>query len=176
MPGLIGPPWMARSLLIGIIASFAIGARAMAEDQQKISLPTDHDLAELKTRNKDVQKLLQSRYGKVSLTKSKTDLALLQKLVDDGVPSKSETYKLQSLGLVLGEVFAKELELHWVIVEDEYGRDLALQYEKSSMIVFPLTMISKRIEKGEKPKLSSLFEMIQEELGRFKKKADPIHQ
>ena len=68
----------------------------------------------------------------------------------------------------MGEVFAKELGFHWVIVEDQYGRDLALQYEKTSIIIFPLTMISKRVEKGEKPNLADIFGFIRQEVRRMK--------
>jgi hypothetical protein len=157
-------------VLLGVLlASLGIGGSAMADDNQKVTLPTTADLAELKTRNQEVERLLQYRYKGVSLSKSQPDLALLQRLIDDGVPAKTETYKLQSLGLVLGEVFAKELGFHWVVVEDQYGRDLALQYEKTSIIVFPLTMISKRVEAGEKPKVATLFEATKKDLPRLKK-------
>ena len=36
-----------------------------------------------------------------------------------------------------------------MVVEDEHGRDLALRDRDTSIILFPMTMISKRIERGE---------------------------
>ena len=43
------------------------------------------------------------------------------------------------------------------MVEDQYGRDPALKYKDSSIIIFPLTMISKRVEKGEQVDVFALF-------------------
>jgi len=35
------------------------------------------------------------------------------------------------------------------MIEDEYGRDPAIGYKKTTLLVFPQTMISKRVESGE---------------------------
>jgi hypothetical protein len=43
-----------------------------------------------------------------------------------------------------------------VAVEDEHGRDPALR-DHSGMLVFPLTMISKRVERGEHVDVVDLF-------------------
>jgi hypothetical protein len=40
------------------------------------------------------------------------------------------------------------------MVADEYGRDPALRCPGTTVIVFPLTMISKRIEAGESVSVS----------------------
>jgi hypothetical protein len=43
------------------------------------------------------------------------------RLIDDTVFKKSQTYELQSLGIVFGDVLASELPLRWVMITDEYG-------------------------------------------------------
>jgi hypothetical protein len=48
--------------------------------------------------------------------------------------------------------------LTWVAVEDQYGRDPALTVEGTSILVFPLTSISKRVERGEEVEVYGLFE------------------
>ena len=50
--------------------------------------------------------------------------------------------------------------LKWVIVEDEFGRTLALQYPKTSVIVFPLTMISKRVEDARDVDVVSIYRTV----------------
>jgi len=40
----------------------------MTDDKQKVSRPTSQDLAELKLRSEEVEKLLQTRYKSASLT------------------------------------------------------------------------------------------------------------
>ena len=55
-------------------------------------------------------------------------------------------------------------------IEDEYGRDPALIFEGTSIVVFPLTMISKRIEKGEDIDVYDLFKGICSIIEEQKKK------
>jgi hypothetical protein len=43
------------------------------------------------------------------------------------------------------------------MVEDEYGRDPAVRLPNTTIILFPMTMISKRIERGEKMDVFELY-------------------
>jgi hypothetical protein len=85
-------------------------------------------------------------------------LRLLQVILDEGWISSNETAKLQSLGIVFGDAIAEKMELLWVMVEDEYGRDPALMVPKTTILAFPLTAISKRVEDGEKVDVQYLFD------------------
>jgi hypothetical protein len=49
---------------------------------------------------------------------------------------------------------------HWIIVQDQNGRDPAIRYKQTSLILFPLTMISKRIERGEIVDIFALYNGI----------------
>ena len=69
-----------------------------------------------------------------------------------------ETLKLQCLGVTFGDALAQKLGLTWVAVEDQYGRDPALILHGTSILMFPLTSISKRIEQGEEVEVYKLFE------------------
>jgi hypothetical protein len=89
-------------------------------------------------------------------------LRLLQIIIDSKWIDKSETVKLQCLGVTLGDAFAQHLGLHWVEIEDEYGIDPALRLENTSILLFPLTMISKRIERDEQVNINELFNGIKE--------------
>jgi hypothetical protein len=71
-------------------------------------------------------------------------LRLLDTKLKNNWVEPSETLKLQCLGITFGDALAQELDLKWVTVEDEYGRDPALVVEGTSIITFPLTAISKR--------------------------------
>lgn len=76
-------------------------------------------------------------------------LSLLERILEQKWIEPQETWKLQSLGVTLGDAFVQYLGLDWVAVEDEIGRAPALKDPVSTVIIFPLTMISKRIEQGE---------------------------
>jgi hypothetical protein len=94
----------------------------------------------------------QHKYSEVS-----EKLRLLQTILDAGWIQPTETAKLQSLGITLGDALAQELRMEWVMVEDDYGRDPALRLPGTTVILFPLTMISKRIEDGETVDVADFF-------------------
>jgi hypothetical protein len=78
-------------------------------------------------------------------------------LANDWVDA-DETWKLQALGVAFGDALAQKLELEWVTVEDEYGKDPGLNWPGTTLLCHPLTMISKRIEDGEIVEVQHLFE------------------
>ena len=84
-------------------------------------------------------------------------LNLLDAIVSNGWIEPTETLKLQSLGVTFGDALVQQCGLEWVVVEDEYGRDPALSLPGTSVILFPLTTISKRIEAGDAVNVRELF-------------------
>ncbi|HEU0205160.1 MAG TPA: DUF3806 domain-containing protein [Pseudolysinimonas sp.] len=72
----------------------------------------------------------------------------------------SETWKLQSVGIVFGDVLAAMTGSEWVEVEDEYGRDAALRFAGPDDLIFPMTMISKRVEAGDDVDPFSLWSTV----------------
>jgi len=129
------------------------------------------DRLRLEKQEAVVLKLLQSRYGKdVTLTHSRKDFPLLQKLMDEKALRPDQTYELQCLGIALGQVLTAETPLRWVMVEDEYGRDPALQYPDTTIILFPLTMISKRVEQGREVDVADIFRGILDLVRQTKEK------
>jgi hypothetical protein len=87
-------------------------------------------------------------------------LRLLNTIVSEKWVEPHETVKLQSLGITLGDALVQELGMRWVAVEDDQGRDPAIELPGTTVVVFPLTMISKRIERGEDVNVLELFKGI----------------
>ena len=79
-------------------------------------------------------------------------------MLNEKVFRQNETYKLQSMGVVLGQVLTDAGNLQWVTVSDQYGDDPALRFGRTSVLVFPLTMISKRVERGDEVDVEFLYE------------------
>lgn len=98
------------------------------------------------------------RYGTTELFRDERDLLVLQQMIDDRAFSSSQTYELQSLGIVYGDVIASKDEFEWMIISDEYGRDPTLRYKNTSAHVNALTMLSKRIEQFEPVDVRNMFE------------------
>jgi len=84
-------------------------------------------------------------------------LGTLRALLNAEMFSPEQTYEQQSMGIVLGDVFVQDMRFHWIIVEDENGRDPAIKFQDTSVLLFPLTMISKRIERGETVDVFDLY-------------------
>jgi hypothetical protein len=130
------------------------------ENRQKIEAPTEADIDRVARALLHAQRVTTEILG-VELDGTRRDLALIQQLLDTRTIEPESTYTLQALGLAFGDVFIHENEgFDWWMVEDEYGRDPALRYQHSSLLAFPRTMLSKRIEDGEHPNVIDLFEQL----------------
>ena len=77
---------------------------------------------------------------------------------------------MQSLGVTFGDALAQRLGLSWVTVEDEYGSDPALHEDGTTIVVFPVTTISKRIERGDVVDVQELFDQACMSIGRLRDK------
>lgn len=94
------------------------------------------------------------------------DLRILQKILDSDVLASDETFALQALGVALGDVIAAQLGLRWVVFEDELGDSRALRLGSSEIVIFPVTMISKRVERDLDVRVQELFEKTAREIAR----------
>jgi len=101
-------------------------------------------------------------------------LGLLRALLERKVFQPTQTYELQCLGIVLGDALAQHCGVEWRMVEDQYGRDPCVQLPGSTVVIFPLTMISKRVEKGGQVDVFNLFNGIAAKIAELKNKADRV--
>jgi uncharacterized protein DUF3806 len=97
------------------------------------------------------------REPEASYSTVEAKLILLDTILSNGWVGPTETVKLQALGVTFGDALAQELGLSWVAIDDEYGCDAALVLEGTSVKVFPLTSISKRVEAGEAVDIRKIF-------------------
>jgi hypothetical protein len=68
--------------------------------------------------------------------------------------------------LTAGYVLTSEFPLRWTMVTDEYGTDPTLRFEKTTVQINVLTMISKRVERDEHVDVSELVRMTREQLAQ----------
>jgi hypothetical protein len=133
----------------------------------KLNDLSDSDTARLDQQRALVAAVAKRKYGTVGLTKTVADLPVLQRLIDDDAFNKTQTYELQSLGVAFGDVMASELPLSWVMVTDEYGTDPTLRYKDKQVNINALTMISKRVERGEIVNLVQLLQITRDQLRQW---------
>jgi hypothetical protein len=132
---------------------------------------TPADRQRLDEQRAVVARVVKQRYGTSTLTRSRKDLLVLQRLLDDRAFKKSQTYELQSLGVVFGDVLANELPLRWVMITDEYGTDPTLRFKNTSVNINALTMISKRVEQNESVHVSELLRKTRDALSDAEKRS-----
>lgn len=98
------------------------------------------------------------------------DLERIQRIIDSRQIPATQTQELQSLGIVFGKVFVNATHGYdWWVVEDSYGKDVSIRYKQTSLLVFPQTMISKRVEEGEEINVPQLFSGLQQDLERIRR-------
>jgi hypothetical protein len=135
---------------------------------QAIEAPDEADTDQIARQLIYAETLVKKITG-ADLSGNLADLALLQRVLDSGEIGSEATYELQSLGMVLGRVFVNEnKDYDWWMVEDEYGRDPAIRLKETSLLLFPLTMISKRVEDGEEVNVLELYKGLVKRLAEIR--------
>jgi len=145
------------------------GGKQMTQPEQTVTGLTQEDEARLAEQRAVIEAYLSDD----SREKYKTTVGkvgTIRAILEADVFQPDQTYELQCLGVVLGDAFVQELEMEWVMVEDEYGRNPAARLPGTSIILYPLTMISKRIERGEKVDVFDLFNGIADQVDELKQK------
>lgn len=131
---------------------------------QSIEAPTDADIDRIAHQLIHASDLVQEATG-VELTGSLRDLGLIQSVLDAKLGEAEATYSLQALGMAFGKVLIENNDFFdWWMVEDEYGRDPAIRYKETTLLVFPQTMLSKRVEDGEAVAVQEMYEGLCERL------------
>jgi hypothetical protein len=125
---------------------------------QRIEAPNESDIDDIARALIHADHVINEALGS-KLNGSRADLMLIQKLLDAGTVEREATYTLQALGLAFGKVFIEEnADYDWWMVQDEFGRDPAIRYKRSSLLAYPRTMLSKRLEDGEPVNVTELFD------------------
>lgn len=144
-------------LLGCLLLTLAAVAPAWAEEPPTIGELSFLDRQFMDRQRSRLEELTRSEYGSGFTGRTDHDLALLQRILDDELVGPDQTAELQAMGLVLGELLAEELDMHWVIYSDEVGRSRALRYRDSDLYLFPMTMISRRWEAGAKTPVEEIY-------------------
>jgi len=165
--------WAVKFLILIALSSgmgLLFSQSNQAAPEPKFTELSLQDKARLDQQRVLVAAAAKQRYGISALSRTKKDLPILQRLIDDKVFKKSQTYEWQSLGVVFGDVLASELPLRWVMITDEYGTDPTLRFKNTSININALTMLSKRVERDESVDVFSLLQTNREALSDAQKR------
>lgn len=140
------------------VVSLLLSAPSQSVQPPQISSLTAEEESRLERQRTVVANIIRDSFGYVRLEGSLSEIYYLQKIIDRQLIPESEKFDLQALGVVLGDIMARNLGLRWVKVEDRYGHSRALQFENTQNLFFPVTMISRRIKSGTPISVQALYD------------------
>lgn len=161
------------SVSIAVLQFMAAAGAVVAQMPATIEPPGPADLLKSQRQREQVESLARRRLG-VSLHEGVLgDLDVLQRLFDERAVAPDDEFGQQSLGVVLGDVMARNLGLEWVVVDDEQGRSRALRYRDTTSLFFPITMISKRARHDERISVRALYDDVANAVERLEQRRNP---
>lgn len=102
------------------------------------------------------------------------DIRLLQRVLDQGLVTSKQTPELQAMGIILGDLLAADLGMHWVVYQDQLGRSKVLRYRQTDNYLFPVTMISRRIEVDNREPVVEIYQKAYDIVVATQKKPPPL--
>jgi hypothetical protein len=131
-------------------------ARAQTGDERRLSPLSAIDRQYMDSQRSRINDLTLGEYGG-RCCRREAELDYLQRLLDDRVVTGDDIEELQAMGILLGDLLASELDLHWTVYEDARGRSRALQYGETENFLFPVTMISRRRSAGDQTPVTEIY-------------------
>ena len=122
----------------------------------------------LANMRKAPKELIQRKLGILSINGTKSDLTAIQSLINRRMVRLDDVIVWQNLGVLFGDVLAREFNMIWVIYEDDLGPSKALRWRKTDNFLFPVTMLSKRAKYGEEINLKQILDELTITVDEFK--------
>lgn len=133
--------------------------------QQYVERPAESDIQQLARQYNRAQVLIPPGDLGAPFDGGLDDLARLQRILDSGRLQADDTVALQCLGVPFGQVMVNEnVGFDWWMVDDSQGRDPCLRYRETDLLIYPLTLISKRVEDGAEVDVAGLYRQLMEQL------------
>jgi hypothetical protein len=145
-------------LLALVWLAWGLSFPAAADSQPTITELTNVDREYMNQQRAAIDDLAGRNFGGRISGDTVHDLNVLQRLLETGAVQADQTLELQAMGIVLGDLLAADLDLHWVIYRDNVGRSRALRYRQSDEYLFPATMISRRREADNRKSVADIYQ------------------
>ena len=114
----------------------------------------------LNKQRQTAEDLVRFKLGR-QLHQNQGDLKVMQSAIDRGHLDDADKETLQAFGAAMGDVFVSaHKNLNWKVYEDDLGASHAVCLDQTKHCIFPMTLISRRMEKGLKPNTTKIFNEI----------------
>ena len=132
--------------ILWITAALVVAGASAADDTARIGELSQLDRQYMTQQRDLLNDMASLELGRRFNGDKDNDLQLLQLMLDRRLVRPDQTRELQAMGVIMGDLLAAELDMHWVVYEDAHGRSRALRYKETDEYLFPITMISRRQE------------------------------
>jgi len=103
--------------------------------------------------------------GEGRLDRTERDLKKAQEVFENERFTAAQKSELLALGAVLGNVLATNTRMEWAVVTNEFGTNLGLWHPDTGFVLYPLSMIVKRVEVGRTVDIPALYRSFVADLG-----------
>ena len=143
-------------LALAEIPEYIASIQEISLDKQNFFNLTDNDCQYINKRSAKILEITEEELD--DFHESDKTLKTIQKILDEEKFCAENTAELQSLGIAFGDYIQYKFpDFQWSILHDQYGKDFCLNYDKTTITIFPQTMISKRVEDREKFNVENLL-------------------
>ncbi|MDO8861464.1 DUF3806 domain-containing protein [Haliea sp. E1-2-M8] len=150
------PRHRATRYLLSLLILLAVPVSA--QDRVSIGELSDLDRGYMTQQRASIDDIARRQLGQGFTGQKDRDLDLLQRILDRDLVRPDQIRELQAMGLILGDLLAEELGMHWVVYEDKLGRSRALRYRETDNYLFPMTMISRRQEAANQTSVREIYQ------------------
>lgn len=149
--------WVALFLLLlGFSMNGTLALAQGSEIERRIAPLSPIDLKFMQDQRQAVERLA-NRMGRSLTGRAERDVDTLQQILNRNFVDPEDELTLQAMGIVFGDLLGDTLSMDWVVYRDRAGRSRALRYRDSDIYLFPVTMISRRVQAGSERPLADLF-------------------
>ncbi len=153
-----GSPRLLASIACLLAIAFSASLPAQPAARVSVGALSFVDKQYMQQQREELDALARRHLGQRFTGSTEEDLALLQSLLDRKLVRPDQTRQLQGMGIILGDLLANDLDMHWIVYEDPAGRSRALRYRESDNYLFPVTMISRRREAGSDTPVKTIYQ------------------
>lgn len=153
-----------KVILIALSLLFFFSTNVTWADKTQLRSVVIEDLGwmdqnKMQQQEDKIKELVKSRLG-ANLTHSWNDIALLQRIIDQKLVRKDDDATLEAMGVILGNIMQADFPAHlkWKIYKDKQGRSKALCVVKTQECLFPITMLSRRMQLEVEVNVTSVYD------------------
>lgn len=154
---------------IVILLGLMLLQQPLLADTSRVEALSSIDLKFMQDQRDFIDDVARRQLGLQLRDENDHDLRLLQALLDRQVVDQDNIRGLQAMGVILGDSLKRKEGLNWVIYVDKYGRSRALAVPGQDEVIFPITMISRRAEVGNRVNVNEIYQKAQAAVAEIRK-------